>query len=199
MATFRTIAPIVTLVVSTCVTRVSADEAAVANAGRGAESASSSLTFERDVQPLLTKFGCNSGPCHGKSGGQNGFALSLLGFDVDFDHDALIHAGRGRRVSPAAPEQSLLLQKATAVIPHGGGARFAQNSEVYRLLRDWIQVGAPRTPADAPRLVRVRVEPASRSLQPQGQQQLRVFAEYTDGSQRDVTDATTFQSNDATA
>src|SRR4051812_19912443 len=56
------------------------------------------VTFEFDVQPLLTRFGCNSGPCHGKSRGQNGFALSLLGFDSDFDYASLIHEGRGRRI-----------------------------------------------------------------------------------------------------
>ena len=84
----------------------------------------SASTFELDVQPLLTRFGCNSGPCHGKSRGQNGFALSLLGFDADFDFDALVRQARGRRISPVAPEMSLLLRKATGQVPHGGGVRF---------------------------------------------------------------------------
>src|SRR5437868_3526382 len=70
-------------------------------------------TFEFDIQPLLTRFGCNAGACHGKSRGQNGFALSLLGFDSDFDFSALVQEGRGRRVLPASPENSLLLLKAT--------------------------------------------------------------------------------------
>ena len=156
------------------------------------------VTFESDVQPLLTRFGCNSGPCHGKARGQNGFALSLLGFDSEFDHQALVCAGRGRRVFPAAPDESLLLQKATARIPHGGGARFDVGSSPYQLLRAWIQAGAPRTPADAPQLVRVAVEPASQSLAPKQKFPLRVVAEYSDGGRRDVTDASAFQSNDST-
>ena len=47
------------------------------------------VTFEKDVQPILTRYGCNAGQCHGKSRGQNGFQLSLLGFDSDFDFAAL--------------------------------------------------------------------------------------------------------------
>ena len=107
------------------------------------------VTFERDVQPLLTRFGCNSGPCHGKARGQNGFALSLLGFDSDFDYDAIVRQARGRRLSPAAPEASLLLQKALGVVPHGGGVRFESESKPHRLLRRWIAEGAPQTPVEA--------------------------------------------------
>src|SRR5687768_11057417 len=54
------------------------------------------VTFERDVEPILTRAGCNAGACHGKARGQNGFALSLLGFDPDFDHDAIAREARGR-------------------------------------------------------------------------------------------------------
>ena len=154
------------------------------------------ITFEMDVQPLLTRFGCNSGACHGKSGGQNGFALSLLGFDSVFDYDALILAARGRRVFPAAPASSLMLLKATGQVPHGGGERFSVGSPHYELLLAWVEGGVPRTPADAPQLVRVVVEPDSQSLVPHENVPLRVLAEYSDGSQRIVTDSSAFQSND---
>src|ERR1700745_1948887 len=89
------------------------------------------ITFDLDVQPLLTRYGCNAGACHGKSRGQNGFALSLLGFDPNFDHEAIAREARGRRVFPAAPEESLLLRKATATIPHGGGRRLELGSPFY--------------------------------------------------------------------
>jgi Protein of unknown function (DUF1553)/Protein of unknown function (DUF1549) len=163
----------------------------------GAEPART-VTFEFDVQPLLTRFGCNAGACHGKSRGQNGFALSLLGFDSDFDYRALVHERRGRRIFPAAVEQSLLLRKPTGQMPHGGGKKFEVGSPQYELLRAWLQAGAPRTPADAPRIVRVMTEPASRSLTPRESFQLRVLAEYSDGKRRDVTDGCAFQSNDST-
>ena len=63
---------------------------------------------------MLTKSRCNSGGCHGKAEGQNGFKFSLLGFDADADYAAIIKEGRGRRISLASPKQSLLLRKATA-------------------------------------------------------------------------------------
>ncbi len=154
------------------------------------------VTFESDVQPLLTRFGCNAGACHGKSRGQNGFALSLLGFDSDFDYDSLVRASRGRRIFPAAPDNSLLLRKATGQIPHGGGERFAVGSPAYQLLRNWIEQGAQRTPDDAPKLLRIVVEPKSCTLAPQETVSLRVWAEYSDNSRRDVTDGSAFQSND---
>ena len=37
------------------------------------------VDFDNDIQPILTKFGCNSGPCHGKARGQGGF-----GYDPHF-------------------------------------------------------------------------------------------------------------------
>src|SRR5947208_69877 len=113
------------------------------------------VTFERDVEPILTRAGCNAGACHGKARGQNGFALSLFGFDAGFDHDAIAREARGRRVFPAAPEESLLLRKATAAVPHGGGRRLEPGGPWDLTLRRWIADGMPRTPAGAPRLVRV--------------------------------------------
>src|SRR3954463_13675530 len=80
-------------------------------------------SFERDVEPILARAGCNAGACHGKTRGQNGFALSLLGFDHDFDYHALAHEGRGRRLFREAREASLLLRKPAAEVPHGGGRR----------------------------------------------------------------------------
>src|SRR5258708_21913770 len=82
------------------------------------------LHFANDIEPLLSRYGCNAGGCHGKASGQNGFKLSLFGFDPAFDYNALVKEARGRRVFPAAPDPSLLLRKATAHLPHGGGRRF---------------------------------------------------------------------------
>jgi len=162
------------------------------------ETSEPAVTFENDIQPLLTRFGCNSGPCHGKSRGQNGFALSLLGFDSQFDFDSIVHQSRGRRVSAAAPEKSLLLQKALGELPHGGGQRFAADSKPHELFRRWIAAGSPRTPDDAPKLERVVVLPSQTSLRTDESTNLQVRAEYSDGSLRDVTDASAFQSNDGT-
>jgi hypothetical protein len=115
------------------------------------------VSFELDIEPILAATGCNTGPCHGKQRGQNGFQLSLLGFDPDFDHDAIVRGGRGRRIFPAAPEQSLLLLKATAILPHGGGKRLELDSDDYRMLVDWIRQGATRRVESEPTLERVEL------------------------------------------
>ena len=78
-------------------------------------------SFQSDVIPILSKYGCNSSGCHGKAEGQNGFKLSVFGFDTQADFQSLTAEGRGRRVFVAAPDQSLLLTKACGAVPHGGG------------------------------------------------------------------------------
>jgi hypothetical protein len=153
------------------------------------------VDFRTEVQPLLSKFGCNAGGCHGKASGQNGFKLSLFGFDAAFDHAALTREDRGRRIFPASPDHSLLLLKASGQAPHGGGKRIAKDSEEYRLLRRWIAGGAPASAPDAPTVVKLRVTPADRVLRPKAAQQLAVIADYSDGSERDVTRQSEFASN----
>ena len=155
------------------------------------------VTFERDVMPLLTRLGCNSGPCHGKQRGQNGFQLSLLGFDPTFDHNALAKEARGRRVFPAAPEQSLTLLKATAAVPHGGGKRIEPESEEYETIRRWIAEGMRRDPEGAPVVAGLDIWPAERSLAVSDEQQVVVTARYSDGSTADVTHLAAFQSNES--
>lgn len=145
------------------------------------------LNFTNDILPVLSKLGCNNGSCHGKAIGQNGFKLSLYGFDPDQDYAAIAHEGHGRRVSPAAPDDSLLLLKATGKIAHGGGTRFAVDSEAHRLIRRWLEQGLPWGRADAPRDVKLEISPGEQVLQGKAKQQLRVVVHYSDGSTRDVT------------
>jgi hypothetical protein len=153
------------------------------------------VDFANDLEPLLSRNGCNSGGCHGKASGQNGFKLSLLGFDARFDYEQIVLHGRGRRVSPAAPDESLLLRKGAAILPHGGGRRLDAGSESYEMFRRWIAQGMPATAADAPRLARVIVEPTSRVMSGDERQQLAVTAEYNDGSRRDVTRSAEYRGN----
>ena len=151
--------------------------------------------FVGEVVPILTKLGCNAGACHGKSSGQNGFKLSLLGFDPKGDFDALVREGRGRRVFPAEPRQSLFLRKPTATVPHGGGRRFAVGSPEYQTIARWIGQGMPFEPGKEPKLARLEVEPARRMIPRKGKQQLRVTAHYDDGTSTDVTRLAQYQSN----
>jgi hypothetical protein len=154
------------------------------------------INFPNQVIPIFTKATCNSGGCHGKLAGQNGFRLSLLGFDPPSDYRFLVHEGRGRRLSPAEPERSLLLLKATAQLAHGGGARIKADSSDYRILRRWIAQGMPFGKDSDPTVVSLEVFPASRALPPDGTQQLMAAARYTDGSYQDVTRAAQYDAND---
>ncbi|HJT32332.1 MAG TPA: DUF1549 and DUF1553 domain-containing protein, partial [Pirellulales bacterium] len=153
------------------------------------------IDFANEVVPLLSRYGCNAGGCHGKATGQNGFKLSLFGFDPAFDYDAIALACRGRRVFPASPDDSLLLMKATNTLPHGGGERLDTSGEAYQMLRRWIAQGLPRSSPDAPRVAKLIVEPSRRLLKSGNRQQLAVLAEYTDGSRRDVTRQGQYASN----
>lgn len=154
------------------------------------------ISFANDIEPLLTRHGCNSGGCHGKASGQNGFRLSLFGFDSAFDHEAIVKASRGRRLDFAAPRQSLLLTKASAQVPHGGGQRLDLDSDSYNLLLSWIRQGAPLADdAEAAKLVSIEIEPTFRILKPGQSQQLRVIAIDSAGRRRDVTRQADFASN----
>ncbi len=154
-------------------------------------------TFEHAIQPILTAGGCNMGACHGKQGGQNGFALSLLGFDDDYDFAAIAAQSRGRRVFPAAPEWSLLLRKAVASEPHGGGRRFEPDSPEYATLERWIAAGLPRDDAETPLLESISMWPPTLVLPAETSHRLVVLAHYSDGSTRDVTALAGFQSNES--
>ena len=154
------------------------------------------LDFVNDVLPILTKAGCNMGVCHAKAGGgQNGFQLSLLGYEPADDFDSLVKEARGRRINAAAPEESLLLRKAAGRAPHGGGTRLPPDSPGYAVVRRWIEEGAAWGAAGDVRLVNVEVQPPRGVVPRGGSQQLKAIAHYSDGSLRDVTALTLFESN----
>jgi hypothetical protein len=154
------------------------------------------VSFPSQVVPIFTKLGCNGGGCHGKASGQNGFKLSLLGFEPQADYEHLVKESRGRRTSVAAPDQSLLLLKAINASPHGGGQRLDPDTHEYRLLRRWIAQGMPYGGGDEPTVKSIAVYPNQRRLPKNQSQQLAVIATYSDGSTEDITRATVFESND---
>ncbi len=153
------------------------------------------VSFRNQVIPVLTKMGCNQGACHGALAGKNGFRLTLRGYDPDADYDTLTRQAVGRRVSLADPAASLILQKATFSIPHGGGKRFSKDSLEYKILFEWIAGGAPPPLASDPEVVALEVTPASAVLQPGAEQQLAVRAKYSNGKIEDVTRWVKYNSN----
>src|SRR5947209_372997 len=145
------------------------------------------VSFVRDVQPALSRMGCNQGTCHGSKEGKAGFKLSLRGYDPIYDHRALTDDIGARRFNRAAPDQSLMLLKATGSIPHVGGVRTDVGQPYYELVRDWISQGV-KLDLDAPRVAKIEVFPVNPVVPLPGmKQQVTVMATYTDGSTRDVT------------
>ena len=155
------------------------------------------MNFGNQVVPVFTKLGCNSGGCHGKASGQNGFRLSLLGFEPALDYETLVKEGRGRRLFPAMPARSLLLEKAIGRVPHGGGRRMEEGSHEYRVILRWVEAGMPLGRADDPVVERIAIYPEARRLAQGGTQQIGVTAYYSDGRAEDVTRWAQYQSNDA--
>lgn len=155
------------------------------------------VSFQNEILPILTKSGCNSGGCHGKAEGQNGFKLSIFGFDTVADHQAIAMESRSRRVSITRPEQSLLYLKGSARSPHGGGQKIDPGSDRdLRLLR-WITEGAKfesQTDIES-RIVGIEIKPAQKTLLAEESQQIRVTAIDSSGNRRCVTTEAEYESN----
>ncbi|MDB6069548.1 MAG: hypothetical protein JWL81_719 [Verrucomicrobiales bacterium] len=152
--------------------------------------------FVSHVLPILGKAGCNAGACHAKADGQNGFRLSVFAFDPKSDYQNITIGARGRRVFISNPGESLLLLKATQIVPHEGGARFEKDSDAYRMLARWIGTGMSYASDQEPVLSRLEVFPKTRRYHKGDQQRLIAKAVYQDGSTRDVTDLAQFDSNE---
>src|SRR5215813_15606876 len=101
------------------------------------------ITFLRDVAPILNKAGCTAGACHGAAKGKNAFKLSLRGYDPRFDYETLLYDLAGRRFNRADPGRSLMLAKPAQEVAHGGGRRFAKDSDYYKTIYAWIAQGVP--------------------------------------------------------
>jgi hypothetical protein len=158
------------------------------------------VSFSREVIPVLTQAGCNQGACHGGQHGKNGFKLSLRGFDPAFDFVQIVQSAEGRRVVLSDPERSVLLQKPTLTMEHGGGLRFAVGSHSYQILERWLEDGAPGpSPQDA-KVTGLTIWPVKRLISPGEEQQIIVRANWSDGRSGDVTATSQFDSlNDSIA
>lgn len=155
-------------------------------------------SFRNHVQPVLAKAGCSAGACHGAAAGQNGFRLSLRGYDNEGDFLALTHQALGRRVIPSDPGRSLMLLKPTGAVPHKGGKRFEVGSIDYRILSEWIADGTPGPKESDARIQKIEILPEQALVEPGASQQLLVRATFSDGHTEDVTHWAKFNSANAT-
>lgn len=154
------------------------------------------VRFVRDIEPLMSKVGCNAGTCHGSAKGKNGFKLSLRGYDPEFDYQALISDLSGRRFNRVNVDESLMLSKPTAEIPHEGRQVLKPGSRDYQLVRQWIAEGTKNEDPAKGRANKIEVLPDQVELDLPGRSQnLIVLAHYPDGSTQDVTRDAVFTSN----
>jgi Protein of unknown function (DUF1549)/Protein of unknown function (DUF1553) len=154
------------------------------------------VDFERHVMGVLGRSGCSSGSCHGSFQGKGGLQLSLFGYDPAMDFNALTRQASGRRISQTDPDNSLLLLKATGQVPHGGQARFGKNSWAYQILRTWIVQGAEWKPGSG-EARSIRAVPSEYVLaKPKEEGQIRIQAEFSDGTAEDITPLCDFRTND---
>ncbi|MEZ6094774.1 MAG: DUF1549 and DUF1553 domain-containing protein [Pirellulaceae bacterium] len=159
------------------------------------------ISFKNDVMPVFSKTGCNSGSCHGAARGKDGFRLSLYGFDANGDYERLTRELPGRRINLAIPDQCLLVNKAVGEVSHSGGSLMTRESEYYQTIMRWLQSGAPNDNGPVPEVTGIEIYPKGGVLDGEGAtQQVRVRANYADGTNRDVTSLAYFMtSNDNSA
>jgi hypothetical protein len=159
------------------------------------------VSLSNDIEPILTRIGCNQGTCHGQQNGKGGFKLSLRGYDSSFDFEQITKDNGGKRIDVKDPEKSLFLAKPTMEVPHGGGPRLTKGSPEYNLILRWLREGRVAPSDKEPRLSDLRVTPAERVMSRPGmEQRILAIAKYTDGTERDVTTLCRFASqNDAVA
>ncbi|MFN0078931.1 MAG: DUF1549 domain-containing protein [Prosthecobacter sp.] len=154
-------------------------------------------SFRNTIQPILTRYGCAMGACHGAAAGQGGFRLSLRGFDDEGDWISITRSANGRRLTMEDPARSLFLLKATKMVPHKGDKRFEVNSPEYKAIADWIAAGAPGPKADDPRIVSLEVSHPHLVTQAGKTVQLKVTAKFSDGRSEDVTRWTKYNATNA--
>ncbi len=154
-------------------------------------------SFRNHVEPVLMASGCNAGACHGSARGKNGFRLSLFGYDPTLDYLSLTRELRSRRINPAIPEESLILMKPAGQVDHEGGTVMEPGDVLYETLKRWISEGVQDDPADLPTLTGIQILPEEAVLEGEGAtQDFVVMAQYSDGTDRDVTDTTILASSD---
>jgi len=153
--------------------------------------------FAADIVPVLTKLGCNGASCHGSLNGQNGFKLSLFGYEPAADWDMIVNKHDGRRINKAQPEKSLLVAKPSFDVQHGGGKLLRKDSPEYVALVEWIRAGASRNAETERRVTGLRVWPEeSLIFGKQATRRLLVTARFSDGTEGDLTHLVRFTSND---
>ena len=158
------------------------------------------LSFEKDIVPILTRSGCNTGSCHGAARGKDGFMISLFGYDPNGDYHRVTREIGMRRINLAVPQESLLLTKAVGQVPHSGGKLFGQDSVYYSMILEWLRNGAVADATAPPKVASLDIFPPQAVIEGRDStQRFIAIAHYEDGTTRDVTNLSAFMTNNETS
>ena len=158
------------------------------------------LSFEKDIVPILTRSGCNTGSCHGAARGKDGFMISLFGYDPNGDYHRVTREIGMRRINLAVPNESLLLTKAVGQVPHSGGKLFGQDSVYYAMILEWLRDGALADAEAPPKVASLDIFPPQAVIEGKDStQRFIAVAQYDDGTTRDVTNLSAFMTNNETS
>ena len=158
------------------------------------------VSFEKDIVPILTRSGCNTGSCHGAARGKDGFMISLFGYDPAGDYQRITREIGMRRINLAVPEESLFLTKSTGKVTHTGGKLFDEDSVYYKTILEWLKAGAPADPTPPPNVANLEIFPTQSVIEGEGSKQRFIaVAHYSDGTTRDVTNLSAFMTNNETS
>lgn len=169
--------------------------AMVANTVQPSSPKAQTVSFLKDIHPILTRYGCSQGACHGSAAGRGDFTLSLLAGEPDTDYQTLVFKNNGRLIVSHPETLPLLLEKAIGQRQHGGGLRFTTGSKPYHNMTQWLRQGTPG-PIQTDICTSVKVQSKSTTLAPQQTISLNVIATYADGTTRSVTELSLFDSLD---
>ncbi len=158
------------------------------------------ISFEKDIVPIMTRSGCNTGSCHGAARGKDGFMISLFGYDPAGDYKRVTREIGMRRINLAVPEQSLFLTKSIGAVSHSGGKLFDEDSVYYQSILEWLKSGAPADVTPPPSVTQLEVFPPQSVIEGSGSKQRFIaIAHYSDGTSRDVTNLSAFMTNNETS
>lgn len=145
------------------------------------------VDFEKHVVGLFGRSGCNLGSCHGSFQGKNGFRLSLFGYEADKDGVSVSREMNGRRIDLVQPDNSLLLLKGMGLIEHAGGRRFSPGSWQHKLIKAWIEQGAPLVKGSG-EIKSLEVTPKEIPFHKPGEKiKLKAMVSFADGTTENIT------------
>ena len=165
-------------------------------ADQTANNVRSQVSFETDIMPIFSALGCNDAKCHGSTGSKQGLQLSLFSDNSLADFNAVARDSRARIINLIEPQKSLLLLKPTAEIPHKGGKIIKKDSPQYKTILKWISLGASVSYKGQPELISIKASPEKLYLQKDRTAKVTITAQYSDGTQKDITQQAKIYSND---